>query len=221
MSSIIRWLNIAAFICGMFSVSGCGIGGPRVQGSGIAKTETREVGGFTRVESAGSANVTVQIGEKQSVVIETDDNILPLIDTIVKGDKLLITSHDSYSTRLGVTVTIVVPVLNEARISGSGKITASGVAAKVFDAHISGSGDIRISGSTESLEASISGSGGIDAIELAVTAADVRVTGSGTIKVAATQSLHAKITGSGDVLYTGNPTRIEKHVTGSGSVQAM
>lgn len=221
MTSIIRSLVIAAFICAIFGVSGCGIGGPRVQGSGVAKAETRAVEGFTRVESAGSANVTVQIGEKQSVVIETDDNILPLIDTIVKGDKLLIESHGSYSTRLGVKVTIVVPVLNEARISGSGNITASGVAAKDFDAHISGSGDIRISGSTESLEASISGSGGIDAIELAVAAADVRVTGSGNIKVAAPQSLHAKITGSGDVLYTGKPTRIEKHVTGSGSVRSM
>jgi hypothetical protein len=217
MTCIIHSLVIGA----MFGVSGCGFGGPRVKGSGVARTETREVGGFTRVESAGSANVTIQIGGTQSVVIETDDNILPLIETSVKGDRLVIGSHGSYSTRIGVKVTITVPALDEARISGSGNITVSGVAAKEFEAHISGSGDIRISGSSDSLKASIAGSGGIDATKLPVTAADASVTGSGNIKVVATQSLHARIAGSGDVRYGGNPPEIHKQVTGSGSVRSM
>ena len=218
--AIVQFLGIGAVIYAMFGMSGCGLG-PGVRGSGVAKTETREVDAFTRVEGAGSADIAIETGARQSVVVETDDNILPLIDTTVKGDKLVITSHGTYSTRLGVKITIVVPVLDEARISGSGNITASGVSGKGFAAHISGSGNIRVSGSTDSLTASIAGSGSIDASKLPAGAADVQVTGSGNIKVVATQSLHAEITGSGDVRYGGNPARIQKRVTGSGNVRTM
>src|SRR4029453_5594007 len=116
-------------------------------------------------------------------------------------DRLLISSRTNYSTRIGVKVTIVVPALEEARISGSGNIAASGISGKEFAVHITGSGDMRVSGSTDSLNASITGSGGIDATKLPAAAADVTVTGSGNIKLRATQSLHAEITGSGDVYY--------------------
>jgi hypothetical protein len=217
MSCVIHSLVIVAIV----AVSGCGIVGPAVKGSGIVRTETRDVGRFTRVESARSADVTIQTGGKQWVAIEADDNILPLIDTAVKGERLVIGSHGSYSTRQGIKVTIIVPTLEEAVISGSGKIIASGVAAKELEAHIGGSGDIRISGSSDSLKASISGSGGIDATKLPVAAADASVTGSGSIKIVATQSLHARVIGSGDVRYGGNPPEIRKQVTGSGSVRPM
>lgn len=217
---ILRSLGGSALVAATLGLIGCDIiGGPSVRGSGVAKAETREVGAFTRVESAGSANVAIQIGDKQSVIIETDDNILPLIDTLVKGDRLVISSHGRYSTRIGVKVTIVVPALNEARISGSGNITASGVSAKEFDAHISGSGDIHISGSTDSLKASIAGSGGIDASKLPVTAADVSISGSGNIKLLAPQSLHASISGSGDVRCASRPKQIKTRVSGSGKVR--
>lgn len=218
--AIVQCPGLAALMYAMFGMSGCGLG-PGVRGSGVLKTETREVDAFTRVECAGSANITIETGARQSVVVETDDDILPLIDTTVKGDNLVITSHGAYSTRLGVKVTIVVPVLAEARISGSGNIVASEISAKGFAAHISGSGNIRLSGSADSLTASIAGSGSIDASKLPVGAADVQVTGSGDVKVVATQSLHAEITGSGNVRYGGHPAAIQKRVTGAGNVRAL
>jgi len=201
-----------------FTAGGCKLGGPTVVGSGVPKSEPREVGAFTRVESKGSANIAIQIGDKPAVVVEADDNILPLVDTIVTGDRLVIQSHGSYSTRLGVKVTIVLPTLHEARLSGSGKIAVSGLVAKAFEAQIAGSGDIHLRGATDSLKAAIRGSGGIDATELSAGAAQARISGSGKIKVVATKSLDAKITGSGEVRYGGSPASVETKVTGSGNV---
>src|SRR5678815_3299451 len=103
-----------ALAIALIGLAGCdAVFGPVVRGSGVIKAETREVGTFTRVESSGSANVTIQIGEKQSVIVETDDNILQLIETAVSGEALRVSSHGRYSTHKGVKVTIVVPRLYE------------------------------------------------------------------------------------------------------------
>ena len=81
--------------------------------------ETRDVSAFTKIESGGSADITVTIGEKQSLTIEADDNILPLIETKVNGDKLTIGSHDSYSPKTDIKITITVPALDSASVHGS------------------------------------------------------------------------------------------------------
>ena len=205
----------------LLSISGCVMVGDQIEGSGVAKTETRDVPTFSRINSTGSAEVTVMIGDKQSLTVEADDNILPLIDTNVKGDKLEISSHDSYSTRTPIRITITVANLEEARVAGSGSVNASGIDAKKFDAHISGSGNVNVSGKAEALTATVTGSGKLDATELPVDSANITVTGSGDAMVNATKSVKAHVTGSGDIHYAGNPLNVEQHVTGSGTVRKM
>ena len=193
-------------------------------GSGVAKSETRDLPVFTRIESSGSADITVMVdgtAGKQEFTIEGDDNILPVIDIEVKDDKLVISSRESYRTRTPIKITITLAALNEARIGGSGSIVANGVAAKDFGVHIAGSGDIKISGQAEKLTASIAGSGDIDTTKMPVDAADVTVTGSGEVKVNATKSIRAQITGSGDIRFAGNPPEVHSTVTGSGNVKRM
>src|SRR4051812_40191266 len=158
-SQVLTYAVLAVMLC----ISGCVMVGDQVQGSGVAKSETRDVPTFTRIDSAGSADVTVTIGDKQSLTVEADDNILPLIDTNVKGDKLQIGSHDSFSTRTPIKITITMAKLEEARVAGSGSVNATGIDAKKFDAHISGSGNVNVTGKAESLSASIAGSGKLDA----------------------------------------------------------
>lgn len=210
-----------ALVAVLLSAGGCMTNVDHIQGSGVAKTETRDVPAFTRIDSMGSAKVTVTIGDHQSVSIEADDNILPLIDTIVKGDRLQISSHDSYSARTPIKVTITVAKLEEARVQGSGSVNASGVDAKRFDAHISGSGDINVSGTAQSLTATVTGSGKLDATKMPVDSANVTITGSGDVTVNASKSMSANITGSGDIRYAGNPSQVQQRVTGSGNVRKI
>lgn len=109
----------------------------------------------------------------------------------------------------------------EGNVSGSGKIelqaTVSGNTA--FD--ISGSGKIFASGKSNTVEAEISGSGKVLAADLETGTCRVRISGSGSVELHVTDELDAKISGSGDVRYRGNPARINTHSSGSGSVKKL
>lgn len=218
---VLSQIVAAALVSMMLSASGCVMASDQIQGSGVAKTETRDVPAFTRIETTGSADVIVTIGDKQSMTVEADDNILPLLTTEVKGDKLVIGSRDSYSPRTNIKITITVPSLDGASVSGSGQINVTGVNGKKFDAQITGSGQVNLVGQADSLNATIAGSGNLEATKFTVSDATVRVTGSGDAKVNATKSLNATVTGSGDVRYTGRPSSVQEQVHGSGSVKKM
>jgi hypothetical protein len=207
----------------MFLSMACGINisNPKtVDGSGISDSETRSVQEFTAIELAGSGDVTVTIGEIQSVVVEADDNILPLIETNVKGGKLVISTKPftSINPNLPVRVTVTVKVLEAAKVSGSGNITIQGLMAKAVRFDLPGSGNISAAGTTEKVTISLNGSGNILCDDLKAQSAIVDLNGSGTINVYASESLDATIKGSGTVQYSGNPAHIKQSVSGSGTI---
>lgn len=72
MSRVLLVLTLFAIGCGME---------PAIKGSGKVATDNRPVGTFTEVECAISCAVDVKKGEKTSVELSIDDNLLPLIKT--------------------------------------------------------------------------------------------------------------------------------------------
>lgn len=66
------------------------IGFESVVGSGNVASENRNVSSFTSIVLLGSAHVEVTFGQSESVSIEADDNILPLVETIAKNNQLVI-----------------------------------------------------------------------------------------------------------------------------------
>jgi hypothetical protein len=191
-----------------------------IQGSGVAKTESRTVPAFSKIELSGSPDVEVVVGPAVSLTVTADDNVLPLIDTEVNGATLEIGSHDSYNSHVGVKVKITVPTLEGANISGSGDIHVTGLKAGEMEAGITGSGNLAIIGVADRLNAHITGSGNLKAKELSAKRVHVTVTGSGDAAVKATDEIEANITGSGNVRYAGNPAEVKRSVVGSGAISA-
>jgi hypothetical protein len=189
-----------------------------VHGSGISKTETRNVASFSKIELSGSPDVEVTVGPAVSVSVTGDDNVLPLIETTVSGDTLSIDSKSSYSTSLGVKVKITAPTIEGVSVSGSGDIRVTGLKGDAMDTGITGSGNVDLSGAVERLKAHITGSGDLRAGDLAAKNVHVTVTGSGDATVRATEELEGSVTGSGDIHYTGNPPQVRKNVVGSGDI---
>src|SRR5688500_548776 len=72
-----------------------GSAGEKVRGSGVLRTEQRLVPHFTTVESACIANVVIERGEHDSITVEAEDNILPLIETKVANRKLTLTTKNN------------------------------------------------------------------------------------------------------------------------------
>ncbi|NUM48503.1 MAG: DUF2807 domain-containing protein [Anaerolineales bacterium] len=209
-------LPILALACSLSA------GSRSVEGSGVKATETRTLKTFTSIEVQGSADVTVSFGEVQSVVVETDDNLMALIETKVQGDKLIIGEPvgTDINTRLGIQVTIVMKSLDTVTISGSGNVTIDGLVSDLVRFEVPGSGNITAQGTANTVNATINGSGNILCGDLQAKTADAQISGSGNITVYVTESLYASIAGSGTVEYRGNPAKVDQSVSGSGSVTA-
>jgi len=115
-------------------------------------------------------------------------------------------------------VEVSVPSLTVLDLSGSGNITVTGIRASQLTVTVPGSGDIAASGSVARLDISIDGSGDAQFSGLIARNVNAVIAGSGSIFVTATQSLDAKVPGSGAILYSGNPARVTTSITGSGAV---
>jgi Putative auto-transporter adhesin, head GIN domain len=80
-------------------VHGGGSSGSGVQGWGIAATQTRTVAGFSSLDLAGSHNVTVMLGARQSVVVHADSNVIGHVTTKVVAGTLVIADTGSFTMR--------------------------------------------------------------------------------------------------------------------------
>lgn len=222
------WLAIAAlaFVAGglavallyHFDVFG-GSSSPGVEGSGVPATQAREVAQFSGIELAGANNVVVRVGEKQSVVVHADDNLLDHVTTVVQSGRLVIGNEPgSVSTKSPMVVEIGVPSLDMLTLSGSGNISVEGVAAKALDVSLPGSGMLSGAGSADRLDVTVGGSGTVRFTQLVAKHVRAGVSGSGSIFVTATDSLAASVSGSGAIVYAGSPTEVTRDVTGSGAI---
>jgi putative autotransporter adhesin-like protein len=189
-----------------------------VQGSGVAATSTRALPNFSGIDLAGSNNVTVVAGARQSVVVHADSNLLSHVTTQVKAGTLIIGDVGSFTAKSPMYVEISVPSLAGLNLSGSGNFTVTGIRASRLTVTLPGSGDISASGSVTQLNISIDGSGDAQFSGLIAWNVDAVVSGSGSIFVTATHSLDAKVPGSGAILYSGNPSHVATSITGSGAV---
>jgi len=232
------FLGLAVIV---LTITGCiiVINGKSVQGSGNIITQEREVSEFSKVHLKGSGKVFLTPGEKQSLEIKTDDNIMPLIETDVSGNKLTISHGNHHLRPTSFEVYITLENLEGVRISGSGDIIGKGrfvtdtlfteisgsgdmdleVETGLLETKISGSGSIHLSGKAEDYTVSISGSGKINAFDVDAKHVSVKISGSGDCRVSTSESLDAKISGSGDVYYRGRP-QINAKISGSGSLKS-
>ena len=106
-NSIVAVVSLVLLAAGSVSADWFGFGSRGIKGSGDAVTEERDVGSFKRIESSGSADIFVTIGDELSVKVTLDDNLIDLIETKVRGKTLKIDSRENYSTRLGCKIEIL------------------------------------------------------------------------------------------------------------------
>jgi hypothetical protein len=126
-------------------------------------------------------------------------------------------------TGVGSVVSEEILVLENASVSltGSGKIYIKCTSNSRIETNISGSGDIVLAGSAPELDINLTGSGNIEALGLQTSRAHVNQTGSGNINLFVTDELGYSLTGTGDLLYRGNPTITEDKITGTGVVNRL
>jgi len=213
-----------------------------VAGSGKEVDVARQVGAFTALRLDSSVDVHARQGATPSVSVHADDNIEPLVETVVDGDTLVVRlkKGSSFHSRHNVVVDVVFTSLTAVQQRGSGDLQINRVSGPKFESSISGSGDLHIehaqvgafalsiagsgdvvvSGTADEARFGIAGSGDIDARNFPAKKVSVSISGSGDARVNATEMLEAKVAGSGDVTYSGHPHDISRRVSGSGSIES-
>ncbi|MGV7209951.1 head GIN domain-containing protein [Oxalobacteraceae bacterium A2-2] len=218
-------------------------GGERIQGSGKIVQQTRQLGHFSGLATSVSGDIEVRTGSTESITIETDDNILPQLETVVENGTLRIRPVKrklQLDTRR-MKMVLQVRSLDHISVAGSGSVNAdqlrgdhvqldiggSGninlrqLEGQSVAVAVGGSGDLRVNGGkAERLQVSIGGSGEVQAGKLGAREVSVSIGGSGQATVWATQALSVSVAGSGDVEYYGDP-QVSKNVMGSGSVKRL
>lgn len=94
-------------------------------------------------------------------------------------------------------------------INGSGDVRLQQIESQECQAGISGSGNINLKGKAIQAKYAIAGSGNIQAADLEAENTDASISGSGNISCYASQKLVARVKGSGDIAYKGNPQEVD------------
>lgn len=214
-----------------------------VEGNGRIKTEARQVSGFHGVAMSLPGTVELRIGGAESVTVETDENLLPLIETVVENGvlqirttkrntglrsrhlKFVVQARSIDRLALGGSGTIDADSLRGQKVAidlgGSGNINIRSVETDALSVDLGGSGDLKIDGGrTGQLALAIAGSGNIDLRRLQSRSAKASIAGSGEATIAVSEQLDVSLVGSGNVNYYGDP-RVSKSVMGSGSANRV
>jgi hypothetical protein len=189
-----------------------------IRGSGVRQKQKRDVAAFTSIAMDGAFDIEVVCQKPQSVEVEGDDNLLPLITTEISHNVLHIRSNRSYSVNDPIKVTISLPNLEGISTNGAGKIDVSGLKNDKFEIDANGVTTIRVAGETKLIDIDTNGAGKIYAQKLRATRGVVEAKGVARVDVKVTEQLDVTVSGPSHVTYQGDPV-LNKTVHGPGSVE--
>jgi hypothetical protein len=227
--------------------SGCdgafGIGAPAIQGSGVGKKETRAVEAFHAIDARNAIQVTVAVqeGAKPSLRVGGDDNLVPLVESVVHEGTLILKIKDntSITTKLPLVADVVLDRFDRVEASGAASVKAkAGPKVDRFTADASGAANISVegldsanaaasatgaahvtlSGSAASLKVEVSGASDIAAESLAVDEAEVSMSGASHAVLRAKNRVAGDVSGASRLELRGRPEKNSVSTSGASQV---
>lgn len=240
-------IKAALAVLAILTLTGCDFSGGCVQGYGPVSYQTREWDNFTGVSFGDDFEVRVTMADTFGIEVQAQENLHQMIEIYVSGTTLVIQTEGNscISSIAPIIVYVSLPVLDEIRNSGSGRISADRAETTEFECYNSGSGLISIdsvfaklislgnSGSGElyiaasypdDIQMSQTGSGLLDA-GFIFTPLEVSINHSASGKVYGTVldglEVDAKLSGSGLIGLEGNAESADLSLSASGKVDAL
>jgi len=209
-----------------------------VKGNGNVTKKERSGSNFDGIRVSSGIDVYLKQGDKESIVVEADDNLHEYIMTEIKGDVLNVYAdvniRDAEMKRVYVTMKDITSlktssagdIIGETPIkTGNIEIGASSAGdikielyAKTAIVDISSSGDVTLTGEAESIEVSLSSAGDLSAFDFKTKQADVSVSSAGNAEVYVTEGLKARASSAGDIAYKGDPKNVDAHSSSAGGI---
>lgn len=214
-----------------------------VKGNGNLVTKEISVSDYQALAVQGG-NIELTYTQSEGapyLQIETDQNILDLLEIKVNGDELKIRPLNK---RTSINPTRFVIKTNskglkdlkiagsgegrikgflksnelELGIAGSGSLTVDSLDVQELECDIAGSGEMFLAGKAEKTKVKSAGSCNVKAFDLITERLDYKMAGSCNIDITVNQEISAKMAGSGELRFKGNPAQIHNNSAGSCSI---
>ena len=211
-----------------------------VRGNGEVVIEHRTINEyFSAIKATEGLDVYLTQSDNESVSVEADGNLQELILTEVEDGVLKIHTKENIGSAISKKVhvsfkdissivstsgsdvystnTIISERLDLKSTSGSDM--KLDVNTSVLNCKSTSGSDLRLSGKTIKLIAEATSGSDIKAADLMAESSQVKATSGADITVNTSKELTAKATSGGDVKYYGNPEKVDKSDSSSGSVR--
>jgi hypothetical protein len=198
-----------------------------VTGDGHVMSDSRTVDSFRSVSIASGFSAIVTTGP-QGVTIRADENLLPLLETFVQGDSLVVQIKPDTEFVSATTLEVAVSndVLEGLDVSGGTRVTATATAVDTFPAsasggsHInltglastavnvdaSGGSEVFITGTASHGTADASGGSTIDLTAVPLDSLSLSASGGSIVKAKVATSVAGDASGGSVVTISGSPT---------------
>ena len=239
-----KTIKIVLLIATVFSITACNfdINFGHTNGNGNVVTEERTVTGpFDQVKGSAGIDVYLTEGDEFKIVVEADENLLPLIETRIQDGKLKIGTtqnigrakakivHVTYKTLTGIYASSGADVIGNSVIkseiltlkSSSGADLEVDIIAKEVYADVSSGAELKISGRAIKLIADASSGSDLKAKDLEVKICKAEASSGADITVNVLEEIEGNASSGGDIRYYGNPTAVKTKGGSSGRVRKM
>jgi len=209
-----------------------------VEGNGNVKEESRTVGEFHAVSLSSGIMAIATLGEKGSLKIEADENLLALVETAVQDGILVIRTKESVRPSKPIKATIVATKIDSvqatggsrlstmasavprflANASGGSNVTVEGLAADDVAAESAGGAALKLAGRAKKLSAVCSGGAKIQAYELPLESAQADASGGARIEIAVTNEVAGHASGGASIHLKGAPAKVAVKTSGGARV---
>ncbi len=189
-----------------------------VKGSGITTTEDRTAGYISNIDVTGDFIININCGKQDSIKVEAEDNILPLIVTKVEDENLTITTKKDITALREIRITVNLHSLKELDSDGKSKIKVKDLHTDELDVSANEEGVIELEGKVDELNITIDDEAKVLAKSVITKRTYVSIYGDGKAEVNARKYLDARVKGKGVIDYWGDPEEISIKASGGGAV---
>jgi len=225
--ALVIYLGISSF--GVFS---------NIKGSGNVIRETRKLEVFHAIEAGGAFHITLKQGQQQQLIVEADDNIVPIIVTKVHGGVLKISQKEGTVNAKKLNIFITVANIDNIDISGACQIKSddffksnhmeiecSGAAmtdmkllSKELDLDCSGAGKVTLEGEAKTMEIEASGASKVDCDKLNSEVVSVNASGASKVSFVANKLIEIDASGASKVVYQTTNAKVKSETSGAADV---
>ncbi|MEM9819619.1 MAG: head GIN domain-containing protein [Bacteroidota bacterium] len=232
---------LRSLFCLFLAISIASVSAQRVEGNKNVVEQDREHTGFTSIEIERGVDLYLEQGNRTSVTVKADENLVDMIKTKVDGNTLKVTTTNKgiYNYE-SCAVHVVVKDLNQIIATGGSDIYGVNTIQqnelrmrltggsdvemeldlKTLHCKLTGGSDAEFKGQVNHMIVEARGGSDLEAKRLTVNKCELDVRGGSDAHVHVKEELDARATGASDIYYSGNPSVVHEKARGSSDIHS-